>query len=473
VRRRLVLSYVVLAAVLLIVLEVPLGILGANQQRDAVRASARRDAAVLAALAGPGLDPAASRQGPDLDDLSARYATETGAEVTIVDRNGRTVAYHPPASEGGQPDSDRDGTTAALHGALAGATVVATRKDEGHSVEVAAVPITAKDGTVTGAVQVALPAAAAEHRIHVLVAVLLAFAGIALAVVAGVGMLVARSVVRPLGDLETAVRALEAGDLDARTEPSGPPELRSLGVSFNRMAARLDELITSQRRFIADASHQLRSPLAALRLRLEAVAVADPESGQRHLEAAVEEVGRLSRLVDGLLELARVEGTRPERSVVDVTVVLRDRVDTWEALAGERGVRLDLAATDGDLRAIAVPGHLEQIVDNLLANAVEVAPSGSVIDLGAAVRAVDGRSALEVDVDDAGPGMTEDQRQVAFTRFWQDDSQPTGTTGLGLAISRQLARTSGGELTLGVSPAGGLRATIVLEPAADAGAPIA
>ena len=228
-----------------------------------------------------------------------------------------------------------------------------------------------------------------------------------------------------------------------------------------RPARRADH---QQRRFIADASHQLRSPLAALRLRLEAIDPADPEGSERHIEAAVEEVGRLSRLVDGLLEIARVEGTRPQRSAVDVGAVLRDRVEMWEALAEERDVHLEVAASSDDLAAVAVPGHLEQILDNLLANALEVAPARSAIELQASRRSVDGRQLLAVDLDDAGPGMTEQQRHVAFTRFWQDDTQPTGTTGLGLAISRQLARASGGDLTLDVSPCGGLRATVLLEP---------
>jgi len=463
VRRRLVLSYLVLAALLLIALEVPLGILAANHERDAVRASARQDAAILAALAGPALHAESSDRGPDLDDLTSRYAIETGAEVTIVDRNGRTVTYQPAADERRRPDSTTDNSTA-LRLALTGRTTMVSRRDEGRPVEVAAVPVTDSEGHVVGAVQVSLPAAVAEHRIHLLVAALLAFAAGALIVVTVVGFVLSGSVVRPLSDLEGAVHALETGDLDARTEPAGPPEIRSLGVSFNRMADQLGELITSQRRFIADASHQLRSPLAALRLRLEAIDSAEPEGSERHIEAAVEEVGRLSRLVDGLLEIARVEGTRPQRSAVDVGEVLRDRVEMWEALAEERDVHLEIAASSDDLAAVAVPGHLEQILDNLLANALEVAPARSAIELQASRRSVDGRQLLAVDLDDAGPGMTEQQRHVAFTRFWQDDTQPTGTTGLGLAISRQLARASGGDLTLDVSPRGGLRATVLLEP---------
>ena len=462
-RRRLVLSYLVLAALLLIALEVPLGILAANHERDAVRASARQDAAILAALAGPALHAESSDRGPDLDDLTSRYAIETGAEVTIVDRNGRTVTYQPAADERRRPDSTTDNSTA-LRLALTGRTTMVSRRDEGRPVEVAAVPVTDSEGHVVGAVQVSLPASVAEHRIHLLVAALLAFAAGALIVVTVVGFVLSGSVVRPLSDLEGAVHALETGDLDARTEPAGPPEIRSLGVSFNRMADQLGELITSQRRFIADASHQLRSPLAALRLRLEAIDSAEPEGSERHIEAAVEEVGRLSRLVDGLLEIARVEGTRPQRSAVDVGEVLRDRVEMWEALAEERDVHLEIAASSDDLAAVAVPGHLEQILDNLLANALEVAPARSAIELQASRRSVDGRQLLAVDLDDAGPGMTEQQRHVAFTRFWQDDTQPTGTTGLGLAISRQLARASGGDLTLDVSPRGGLRATVLLEP---------
>ena len=468
-RRRLVLSYLLLAALLLIALEVPLGILAANHERDAVRTTANRDAAILAALAEPALHANGSERAPDLDDLTSHYATETGAEVTIADQTGKTVAYHPSANKANNLDATSDNTNA-LELALTGRAAMVSRRDDGQPVEVAAVPVTTADGQVVGAVQVSLPASAVEHRVHLLVAALLAFAAGALALVTVVGFVLSGSVVRPLSDLEGAAHALETGDLDARTGPAGPPEIRSLGTSFNRMADQLGELISSQRSFIADASHQLRSPLTALRLRLEAIDPSDPEANERHIDAAVEEVGRLSRLVDGLLEIARVEGTRPQRSVVEVGPVLRDRVAMWEALADERGVHLEIAAVTDDLASIAVPGHLEQILDNLLANALEVAPAASAIMLQATPRTIDGRHLLAIDVDDAGPGMTEQQRHVAFTRFWQDDTQPTGTTGLGLTISRHLARVSGGDLTLGVSPHGGLRATVLLESPTREGA---
>ena len=103
VRRRLVLAYLALAALRPIALEVPLGLLAASHERDAVRASARQDAAILAALAGPALHADGSDRGPDLDDLTSHYAIETGAEVTIVDRNGKTVAYQPSADEQDRP----------------------------------------------------------------------------------------------------------------------------------------------------------------------------------------------------------------------------------------------------------------------------------------------------------------------------------------------------------------------------------
>lgn len=160
-----------------------------------------------------------------------------------------------------------------------------------------------------------------------------------------------------------------------------------LGETFNEMAERLEELVHTQRAFLADASHQLRTPLTALHLRLENLEDTLEDEQQADLTAALAEADRLSRIVDGLLTLARTEGgVRPVRERVDVKDVLLDRADAWSALAEERQVALTCelpAAADQQgpiLMALGCPGHLEQILDNFLANALEATPAaGSVI----------------------------------------------------------------------------------------------
>ena len=227
-----------------------------------------------------------------------------------------------------------------------------------------------------------------------------------------------------------------------------------LADTFNEMADRLDELVTSQRRFVADASHQLRTPLTALRLRLETLG---PESAATR-EAALDEVARLTRLVDGLLSLARAEGARPVREPVSVTAVLAERHEAWLPLATEQRIGLDLDVSGaGSVAAHLVLGHLEQILDNLIDNALDVSPPDSTVTL----RSARVGGFVEIHVIDEGPGMTEEERRDAFGPFWQSPTgRRAGSSGLGLAIAQQLARTSQGSLRLDRSPAGGIDAVV-------------
>ena len=178
------------------------------------------------------------------------------------------------------------------------------------------------------------------------------------------------------------------------------------------------------------------------------------------LDGALEEVSRLSVLVDGLLELARAGqlGSSPEP--IDARAVAIGRRDAWAALAEERGVQIE-ARLDAAV-VLATPGRLEQVLDNLLNNALDIAPVGSSIEMSA--RRVDGE--VHLGVADAGPGLSDEQRARAFDRFWRASGEDDGGGfGLGLAIVRQLVVADGGDVTLGPSAAGGLEVTVTL-PAA-------
>ena len=223
------------------------------------------------------------------------------------------------------------------------------------------------------------------------------------------------------------------------------------------MATRLEELVGAQRTFVADASHQLRSPLTALRLRLENVAAALPAADQ-DVDAMLAELDRLSRVVDGLLLLARSEGRRHEHAFVDVGEVVASRCDAWSALAEEAGIRLESRASSTETtRAWLVPGHLDQIIDNLVANALEATPAGRSV----LVVIEEHGTHIEVHVVDEGRGMPDDERTHAFDRFWRGPGSRAGAgTGLGLSIVRQLARATAAEVQLRDTPGGGIDATV-------------
>ncbi|MDQ6697272.1 MAG: HAMP domain-containing histidine kinase [Actinomycetota bacterium] len=450
-RRRLLVSYLALAVVVLVVLEIPLGLLVTRRERDNLRTQASQDASSLAALAGEVLERSS---GSDLDRLARRYEQQTHAEVLIVDRRGGPLIVLTPSEREGSADLATE-TASALKGRVS----VTSRTDEGRPVESAARPIADPGGQRRGAVVVSIPSGAAHQRVRVVVDALAVLAAVVLAVAGIVAWLLSRSIAEPLARLEWATRHLGEGDLGTRVAEQGPPELRSLARGFNRMADRLDELVDSQRRFVADASHQLRSPLTALRLRLENVGANSDAKARRNLEQADEEVARLSHLVDGLLALARSEGSRPIRLPLDVDLIIRDRAAMWSALAVERSIELftDLGARS--LMATAVAGYLEQILDSLLANAIEASPPGGRVGL----RSTAVGDTVEVSVTDEGPGMDETQRRAAFGRFWQGAPTTTGSSGLGLPIARQLARACGGDLTLHRSPSGGLEAVVRLD----------
>jgi signal transduction histidine kinase len=285
----------------------------------------------------------------------------------------------------------------------------------------------------------------------------------------------ARWVSRPLKGLDAAARRLADGDLAIRTVVgSGPPELRRLGTTFNTMAARLEALVHGNRAVIADVSHQLRTPLAALRLRLDLLAVdaghSDPATGHE-LAEALGELARLSRLVDGLLAVARAENVVPVPVAVDVAEVARERVVAWHPVADDRGIVLTATsvggagAQDASVLAWIGEGHLEQILDNLIANALEALSQGQRVTVITAATPTGAR----ITVRDHGPGMSAEDRERAFLRF--STSNPNGT-GLGLAIVHRLTTSNGGTAGLAETPGGGLTVTLDFPgvPASNGGA---
>jgi signal transduction histidine kinase len=455
--RRLLLSYLSITAFVLVVLELPLGITFARAERDRLVAAIERDATVLATAVEDPLEAGATGR---LDPVAAGYQDRTGARVVVVDRAGVTVADSDPPAPGRRDLSTRPEIAAALRGRRA----VGSRSSStlGGAFTYVAVPVASR-GHVYGAVRITYSTAAVDARVRRVWLALAVVGAVVLAVVALVGTALARSMTRPLRALEQATGALARGELDSRAAvDAGPPEVRRLAAAFDDMAARLGRLVGAQQAFVADASHQLRTPLTALRLRLENLEPAVPSTDAANLKAAISETGRLARLVDGLLVLARAEATSARRVVVDAAAVAADRQEAWAPLAAENGVELTLEP--GTAAPVwALPGALEQVLDNLLANALRLAPAGSQVQL--ATRRVGGW--VELHVIDRGPGMTPDQRERAFDRFWRAPGADQEGTGLGLAIVRQLLDASGGVAELRPNPDGGLDAVARLRPADD------
>jgi len=453
VRRRLLASYLAVAVLVLALLEIPLAISFAENERRELTDKVERDAVALSTLVEDSLEHGTALPS-QVRRVATDYDADTGGRVLVVDSEGRAVLDTAPTQS--RDFSSRSEIGRALAGEIA--TGTRTSRTLGTDLLYVAVPV-ASSGVVHGAVRVTYPMSAVDARIHRYWSVLALIALGVLGVAVVIAFALARWVVRPLDGLERAADAIGAGDLGARAAVAGPPEVRRLAETFNAMASTVDVLVRSQDEFVADASHQLRTPLAALRLRLENLDRDVAAAGRPELEGALDEVERLSRLVDALLALARADRAGASPAPVDTRRIVRERLTAWAAYADERDVRLDQRLGE-DVSVLATTGRLEQVLDNLLANAVDHSPPGGAVF-------VTGRrhgSVVELGVEDEGPGMSAEQRARALDRFWRADHAGAGF-GLGLAIVDRLLSADGGSIDLRARATGGLEAVVTLRHA--------
>jgi len=453
--RRLLVSYLSITVLVFLVLEIPLGFEFASSERRHLESAVQHDAFALALRSEELLEHPQQASRP-LQDLADEYLHDQGGRVVFVDAEGRVLADGDPPR--GRPMRGRSfASRPEIAQALDGREATGERYSRTLDLDLlyVAVPI-ATGGELHGALRITYPLSFVNERIRRNWLVLAAVAGVVLAVVLGVSVILARSFAKPLEDLQKSAVALGRGDLGARVPaPRRPREMEELARSFNATAARLEQLVSAQQAFVADASHQLRTPLAALRLRLENLDDEIEPSGRDDLDGAFEEVNRLSVLVDGLSELARAERHGSSPQPIDLASLVEERRDAWSAFAAEHDVRIEVDV--GEDRVLATPGRLEQVLDNLLNNALELAPAGTSIEVGT----TRSNGIVELHVADAGPGMSPDERARAFDRFWSADEGGRGF-GLGLSIVRQLVVSDGGDVRLETSRAGGLDVVVTL-----------
>jgi signal transduction histidine kinase len=274
----------------------------------------------------------------------------------------------------------------------------------------------------------------------------------------GVGWLVAGRVLAPIARITRVANEIQASELSRRIElPGADDELKRLADTFDSMLERLDAAFAAQRRFVADASHELRTPLAIIRTNLDVALApgATEEDRRRGAEAIQRAIGRMARLTDDLLALARLETPHVRREQVDLGAVLADAAEDYEAAAAARSLRLEreagpraLVAGDRDV--------LKRAVANLLDNAVRLAPEGSRVQLRVGID--DGWAWLAV--ADEGPGIAPADQQRIFERFARADTSRSrgrgrGGSGLGLAIVREIASAHGGGVRLDSQPGSG------------------
>jgi signal transduction histidine kinase len=444
VRRRLLLALVGLTAAILIGAVIPLGLRASahdyagyveDAQSRAMMAGAAAEEVLADHVSGSGLSHALTAAAHGGDGLAV--LSPGGA---VIRRAGPPVVV--PSRLIGQAErGDRPVT------------------DVSHDRVLVVVPVRSGGQTV-GVVALLRPTERLEYTLRTfwMTLVLIAAAALAAAVLIGLGL--SRWAARPLAVLDSAARKLGDGDLSARAEAAAcPAEFRRLASTFNTMAGRLETLVHENRAVIEDVSHQLRTPLAALRLRLDLLA---QESGESSAEftGALGEVARLSRLVDGLLAVARAENATPVAVTVRADQVVAERIAAWAPVAAEQGIRLT-SPPMSPAPALMADGYLEQILDNLIANAVEALGDGNRIT----VHATTVQERVLVVVEDDGPGMSEAEMDRAFRRF---ATSTAGGSGLGLAIVYRLASSSGGSARLTRTGGGGLTVIVDIPRASPA-----
>ncbi|MFZ9393567.1 MAG: ATP-binding protein [Ilumatobacteraceae bacterium] len=458
-RLRLFAGFLGVALLILTVFSAPMASFVSRAERDRLVTELERDAFILAGHAKETLATSEGAVLPSLEPYVDAYDAVSDARVVVTNSAGRAISSNDPAVVVGESFANRPEIADALGGQPA--TGERESRTLGETLVFVAVPVLSGDD-VLGAVRLSHPKSHVDDQVRRRVLGIVGAGAISLLAAAAVAVLIATSISRPVGRLRRATETLGRGDFDARADDSsGPREIRDLARSFNAMSGRLGLMVEHQRQFAGSVSHQLRTPLTALRLRLEQAEESvgrDNPAAATAIEASRAEADRLQDMVEQLLALARLEGAAARTVEVDAVRVVRDRLELWGPLAEERGVTVSLRS-EGSARCAVVEGGLEQIIDNYMDNAISVSPAGSVIDVSVTVSG----ERVVIDVVDAGPGLTDEQRELAFDRFWRGPGT-TGESGsgLGLAIVRQLAVASGGEAELLGSPGGGIRARLRL-----------
>lgn len=463
---------------MIIALTVPLAINLRERAQTELIGQALVTAQAMAAVVGAEALAPARR-----DELQARatdYSEQIDGRVLILDADGIVLADANPfplpstSAVGENYDTQfRPEIQTALHQGQPDAQI-RDSQDLGTDIMVAAAPIIDDRITrpapenraagVAGAVRITFEVQSVTDAVrNVTLGILVIGLGGLLA-----GMLIAfglaGSLARPLSKLARTARLLGDGDLTARAgKIRGPREIEELATSFDEMADRVERTFEAQRSFVANASHQLRTPLTGMKLRIERAAdeSQDPEL-RRQLQAADREVDRMAATIDRMLDMAQqIEEGQP--TSVDLHAAATAAVERWSDRAAARSSELHLVDDGTQPFAHANPNDIGHILDNLIDNAIAYAPGS--IDLLTERR--DGRVLLAV--RDHGPGIADEERESVTERFYRGKGSPPGGSGLGLAIARDLAQKWGGELQIRSAPEGGTQVETILRAAPPGG----
>ena len=454
-RRLLLLSFLGIVLIALAVSTVPFALFLQSVERDRLLTTLERDAFVLAGRSEEALESLDADDLAPVRDLATDYREAGGARVVIVDTTATVVVTN-------DSQENRVGISYASRPefaeALSGVVSTGERYSDTLGITLVYVAVPVFSGpAIVGAVRLTFDRAFIDAEVNRQLTGIGLVALTTLALGALIAIVLSRTLSRGLKELDTAALAMAEGDFAMRARDDvGPAEIRALSRAFNDMASRVGTLVETQRRFASDASHQLRTPITALMLRVGGLreSLKPGAKNLERLDAIDAELSRLNRLIDGLLTLGRAGSQEVTREVIDASEVSRERLESWTSLAEEAGISLT-AKIDKGLLVSAVPTAVEQIVDVFLDNALSVSDHGGKIEVSVVAEGAQ----VVISVSDQGPGMTPEEISRAFDRFWRGSSGYEGT-GLGLAVVKQLAEASGAQVSLTSRAAGGILAQV-------------
>ena len=417
-----------------------------------VKGQARSQAEVVATSATEFVSPP---QAVPLRRIAEKSAESVRGRVIVVNAAGQLLADSAGTKLGRSYDDRPE-----VEAALAGHGEQITRNSETLGEEILATSVPVLDrGRPIGAVRITQSIDAVHKAVKTSILDIAALAGVVLLLGLIAGALIAQQIARPIRRLDGAARRVAEGDLDTSVAVEGSAEQRSLARAFNEMTQRIKRLLRVQQDFVADASHQLRTPLTGLRLRLENLAerFRGDRPTERELDAAMGEIDRLSLIVDELLILSRAGEHEMPGERIDLGRAIGRAAERWRAAAAERGIELD-TVTEEPAEGWCAGPDLERSLDSLVENALTYSPAGTTVTL----RCGPGRIAIL----DEGPGLAPGEEEAVFERFSRGSAGRQGAkgTGLGLAIARELTRQWGGDVRLRNREGGGLEAAIELAP---------
>lgn len=453
---RMVFAFVMTSVMTVLLLIIIVSVVWNGIFEDYARENVETSAELIASRLATEYDEVGGWTFEFLDSVSSNSIFSEDFAVQVVNTEGQVLfdnAWEVPAASADVSVTDE---SYSVNSAAQHAELTPTERPESKTAFISA-PITTEDGTVLGSVNAWVRGSEAiftkadiMFRTNTYDAMTLA-AGIAMVIATCIGLILARSFARPIKRITNTAKQIRDGDLTARTGMRGDDEISSLAETFDEMTASLEKDLKHERRLTSDVAHELRTPLMAMLATVEAMQDGIYPTDYEHLETVASETRRLSRLVQQMLDLSRLENHTAPLKVepVEMTSFVREIVSVQDRLFTEHDLRLRFndETAGKDVEIECDPDMITQCIINLMSNAMRYTPSGGWVVVS--VRC--DRRYVMISVSDTGIGIAKEDMSRVFGRFWRSDasrSREAGGLGVGLAVTKHIVERHHGFISV-------------------------